>query len=178
MRYCLNTTPPFPLLEHLQTLEKRWQGNSASLPHLTLMSSRVLVSEGSVDDLMRRLLIITQDILVFPVRLLGVGSFNERKNIHICIEQTEAVSECHRKLVEATRDIFSPTAKNFVNLKHPHITIADHLPIDRRVEAWNALSEEHFQETFLCEYIHLMRREEHDASWSLVLSFPLQQILT
>lgn len=174
MRYYLNATPPLPLLTRLQVLEARWQGQSASLPHLTLMSPRERLSDRSEDELIVQLLNVTQHIAPFTIRLLEVGSFNEKENIHICVERSAEIVACHQQLVNATQNIFASPAGTFVRLEHPHITIADHLPIERRAAAWRALSEEHVREEFLCRHIHLLCRTEHERTWFPVFSFPLR----
>ncbi|MCX6715166.1 MAG: 2'-5' RNA ligase family protein [Candidatus Uhrbacteria bacterium] len=174
MRYYLNASPPPLLLKRLQALEARWQGPSASLPHLTLLSPRERLPDRSEDELITQLLNATHNMSPFMIRLLGIGSFNELENIHICAERSAEIVACHQQLVDATRDLFASAAGTFTRLEHPHMTIADHLPIERRAAAWRALSEEPVREEFLCRQINLLCRTEHERTWFPVFSFPLR----
>lgn len=173
MRYYLNATPPPPLMNRFLVLERRWQKQSASLPHLTIVSPRILLPNKSEDELVMEIINATQHISKFPIRLMRIGSFNDKENIHACVERTQEIVACHRKLLEATQGILAPATGLYTHLEHPHITISDHIANDQREAAWDALSRETFEDTFTCEHIHLMRRGEHDHTWTTVFSYPL-----
>lgn len=174
MRYYINVLPPSPLFEHIQSLESQWQGQSASPPHLTILSPRQLLPDKTEDELVTSLQKATQHIPVFQIRLLQIGSFNNMENIHVCAERTEELANCHTRLELATRSLLIARPEAHANMPHPHITIADHLSIERRTAAWQTISNEQFPETFTCHHIQLLRRGPREEKWVLIQSFPLR----
>ena len=173
MQYYLNTPPPFSLLKRLSILERAWQIQGASPPHLTLVNPRKLLPEKTERELVAHLYEVRQKVRSFPVRLLGVGSFNEKENIHVCVERTEALVHCHEELTQVANVFLAPRSDAYANMPHPHISIVNHLAMEQREAAWQALSKELFSETFPCTHIQLMRRGPSDQKWILVCSFTL-----
>ncbi|MEK9156177.1 MAG: 2'-5' RNA ligase family protein [Patescibacteria group bacterium] len=169
MRYYLSALLPEPLAQKLAVIKRRWLGEIASPPHLTLLPPRSLAPERSESELVGILSKDLSAVAAFPVVMTRLGSFRRMSNIHIRVERTPALVSCHQTIALAVQGILLPAEGDFGHLPSPHISLA------RGKDAWRALRGEDFADRFLCQTVHLWGKENTGERWRQIGVFHLHR---
>lgn len=165
MKYYVSTSLPKHIFERVEQIERKWQGESASDPHLTLMVPRTLLPGKTETELVQAINTAIYQIPIFSIIMTGGGYFGNKENIHICVKRTSELVACHEAIMRATEGILAPVEGEFGHLPHPHISLASRLTPEKGDQAWEALKDEDFAFCFACTAVYLQGKEPKDKCW-------------
>jgi len=173
MRYYIHIALPAKLSKEVSTIEKRYQGNSRSKPHITILHPRKICADTSEKKLIDAVGSAVKKIAPFEIIQAGLGYFDKKKVIFIGIERTRELASCHEAIVRATRKLLQPLDSYYSNMPNPHISLVARLSPLAGDRIWKILKDKSFPGKFLCDKITLLRIEKGNKRWKKVVTFVL-----
>jgi len=173
MRYYLNIPVPGDLAARVSAFEQRWQGSAKSDPHITLVIPRLLLPGQSEADLVSRLEAALSTLPAFPIHLLGLSHFGNKRVLHIGVERSVAFARCHEAAMRAVEGVLEPPSGEHASISHPHITLATKLSPQKGEQAWQAALPQDWSGEFMCDRVQLLRIGPRDAHWIVVATLNL-----
>lgn len=178
MRYYMHIPLPKELRDRVSEIEKKFQGDSRSEPHITLVSPRKILSWKVPHEAARELAGKIHKVVIgmtpfYVIQERHAQYFGEEEHFYIPVRRTDGIVDCHKALVHAAEDILEGPGDSFANMPRPHITLASKVPKERRRAAWAEIRNQGFSGSFLCKKVVLLRLGEGDKKWEVVANFPL-----
>ncbi len=171
MRYYIHIPLPKDLRDRVAAIEFKYQGESGSEPHITLVPPLELCEGMSEQNLREAVNLAVQLVDPLLVTQNGMGYFGNKETIFIGVERTFELLVLHRVLVEQVSGILKPSDGPFADLPTPHITLATHLSPEQGKKAWVALKDKSFFSQFICDKVALLRKGQGDQHWNIVKNF-------
>lgn len=173
MRYYLNIPLPKTLEDQIKQIEKQWQGDSRSDPHITIIVPREAQSEIDEAKMIKDICEALIEVHPFLIILGKVGYFGDKSVIYLSIARTSELVRCHSTLVKCLEPFLEKNDSQFSNLPIPHITLATRLNGEKAEAAWQELKDLSLGPSFLCQQIKLLKIDSGKPRWRIVRSFPL-----
>lgn len=168
MRYYLHIPIPNRLSRFVRAIETRYQGESRSEPHLTIISPHVLLHGVSENQLIEAVERAALAIIPFYVRLQGFGCFDDMDTVFIKVERSRRLTACHRALMESLVEVVEASDNPFVNLPTPHITLADHLKPRKCQELINWIGAVDVPPGFKSFEVVLLAQTKRENPWRVI----------
>ena len=171
--YYIHCTLSGKLAERVLSIEKKYQGNSRSRPHLTIIRPQGISADVSERELIGSIGFALRKQKPLLIIQLGVGYFGEKEIVCIKVKRSVALMLCHRRLTKATIGLLDGSRGEFAHLPNPHITLAARLSGESAKKAWASLKDQDFSGRFLCKRVSLLRKREGDKRWKVIKDFNL-----
>ncbi|MBI2669607.1 MAG: 2'-5' RNA ligase family protein [Candidatus Yanofskybacteria bacterium] len=173
MGYYIHIPLPEKLRDEISEIERTFQGDSGSEPHITLIPPRELIGGKSEQELIDAVHLATQRLTPFALIQKGVGFFGNKETIYVRISRTYKLVSFHQALAEAISGILEPLDGPFDNLPTPHITLSTRLSPEYGQKAWEVLRNRNFLGQFMCKRLTLLQKDRGDKHWKVLWHFDL-----
>lgn len=171
--YAYIAVPAGDLRKRVLAYENQYQGNSRSLPHITLISPIQLTPEVTETALVAAVRNAGRDYGTVPIQIKGVGHFNEYRNVHYCVTRSKRLLLLAKRVKESVRTIGTIATSYRAPRYHPHITLAQGITRDQGMELTRLARKTFTATQFGCDRIFLLRIAEGGTRWQKIATVTL-----
>lgn len=164
MRYHAYIALPAHLGRKVAAVTTPYPGQPPSVPHVTLVGPRAIVTVDREAELVRALQVAARTLPPSTVAYDGTAFFGIKEYIYIVVLLTPWLARCHDACNRAVEGILEPPFQPPLGFR-PHITLAARLSEGHGAAMWQRLKDVPFTGSFRCREIHLMRQSGRDAPW-------------
>ncbi len=169
-KYYINIGLPDELAQKVVAIERKFQGQGRSEPHLTIIPPRELLGHEGL--LVEVLSLTCRQLSAFQIKSVGLGSFDNFQTIMVEIEKSRELVNLYQTLNRAVDGKLARPKVDF-SFACPHITLANKLEPKAGVEAWNELKAGEYAWQFRADRINLLRFNEIKQAWDKTNVFDL-----
>ena len=135
MRYHAYIALPARLGKSVAAMTTPYPGQPPSVPHVTFVGPRAIVSVDREAELVRALRSAVSTLPPCTVACDGTAFFGMKEYIYIVVVLTPWLARCHEACARAVEGILEPPLQPALGFR-PHITLAARLSEDQGAAMW------------------------------------------